>query len=129
MESSPKPRRPIFQPYVPVHRRNKVPIEETAVTPPPPLPTASPRASPKDDAEVKRRGRGQFRAPITEENGNDNGSANTSAPSLIEPENTAVVAREVNKERTVEDRTKNSENQLLFILLIGKASCGINTES
>lgn len=57
-----KPKRPVFQPYVPVHRRNQ-PEKATATSPP-----TSVRASPKEETEVKRRGRGQFRAPLNEEN-------------------------------------------------------------
>ncbi|KAL9538923.1 hypothetical protein MBANPS3_010583 [Mucor bainieri] len=66
-----KPKRQAFQPYVPVHRRNQAEI--TAVPSPPP----SVRASPKEDTEVKRRGRGQFRAPLTEDNNNE-GISNSS---------------------------------------------------
>ncbi|KAK4514612.1 uncharacterized protein ATC70_002212 [Mucor velutinosus] len=57
-----KLKRPAFQPYIPVHRRNQV--EKATVPSPPP----SARASPKEDTEVKRRGRGQFRAPLNEDN-------------------------------------------------------------
>lgn len=60
MEGSTKPRRPVFQPYIPVHRRNKTPAEETLVE--------TPRVLPKVEPEVKRRGRGQFRAPSIEDN-------------------------------------------------------------
>ncbi|KAL7316473.1 hypothetical protein PS15m_005559 [Mucor circinelloides] len=59
-----KPKRPAFQPYIPVHRRNQA--EKVTVQPPPP----AVRASPKEETEVKRRGRGQFRAPLNENNEN-----------------------------------------------------------
>lgn len=84
METSPKPRRPIFQPYIPVHRRNKVPTEETATTPPSP-PVTSPRTTSKDESEVKRRGRGQFRAPTNDDIGN-NGNKSISTSSQVDPE-------------------------------------------
>lgn len=58
-----KPKRQAFQPYIPVHRRNQVEKAAAPVSPPPPV-----RASPKEDTEVKRRGRGQFRAPLNEDN-------------------------------------------------------------
>lgn len=61
MESTTKPKRPVFQPYIPVHRRNKTPVEVSVVS------TPSPRPSPKEEPELKRRGRGQFRAPLTED--------------------------------------------------------------
>lgn len=61
MESTTKPKRPAFQPYIPVHRRNKTPVTETAISTPPPRPTL------KDEPEVKRRGRGQFRAPTSDD--------------------------------------------------------------
>ncbi|KAI9246840.1 hypothetical protein EDC94DRAFT_626893 [Helicostylum pulchrum] len=61
MESTTKPKRPVFQPYIPVHRRNKAPVEVPIVS------TPSPRPSPKEEPELKRRGRGQFRAPLTED--------------------------------------------------------------
>lgn len=57
-----KPKRQAFQPYIPVHRRNQV--EKTTAPSPPP----SVRVLPKEDTEVKRRGRGQFRAPLNEDN-------------------------------------------------------------
>lgn len=59
-----KPKRPAFQPYIPVHRRNQA--EKVTVQSPPP----TVRASPKEETEVKRRGRGQFRAPLNENNEN-----------------------------------------------------------
>lgn len=58
-----KPKRQVFQPYIPVHRRNQ-PEKVIAPSPPP----TSVRASSKEETEVKRRGRGQFRAPLNEEN-------------------------------------------------------------
>ncbi|KAF1802877.1 hypothetical protein V8B55DRAFT_1353525 [Mucor lusitanicus] len=59
-----KPKRQAYQPYVPIHRRNQ--MEKAAVSPTPSPPPV--RSSPKDDTEVKRRGRGQFRAPLNEDN-------------------------------------------------------------
>lgn len=60
MESSPKAKRPIFQPYIPVHRRNQ---PEQTITQP-----TTTRITTRDDLDTsKRRGRGQFRAPSTEE--------------------------------------------------------------
>ncbi|CEP11600.1 hypothetical protein [Parasitella parasitica] len=56
-----KSKRSVLQPYIPVHRRNQ-PEKATALSS-----LASTRTLPKEEAEVRRRGRGQFRAPINEE--------------------------------------------------------------
>lgn len=69
-----KPKRAAYQPYIPVHRRNKAAVEETTSAP------TSPRSTPKEEAEVKRRGRGQFRAPSSE----DVNSTSTSTSSSID---------------------------------------------
>lgn len=60
MESSPKPKRPNFGPYIPVHRRKQ---QEQPSLPKP----VKARPIPSDDSDVKRRGRGQFRAPSTDD--------------------------------------------------------------
>jgi hypothetical protein len=77
MEGSPKPKRPIFQPYIPVHRRNK--SEQTVAQ------TPTNRIINRDDIDTsKRRGRGQFLAPSTEDNVTiSNSSSDISEPTEI----------------------------------------------
>ena len=57
MEGESKSRRPVMQPYVPVHRRNQQQSVPSISS------TRHSASSIKDENDVKRRGRGQFRAP------------------------------------------------------------------
>lgn len=110
-----KPRRPIFQPYIPVHRRNKQPEEEA------PSPASSPRATPKEESEPRRRGRGQFRAPSSDDFLSSN---NTSTANSQDSSKSDEVTVQVYK-----SSSKNQQKGKLKQMLLGKFCHRNNSKS
>jgi hypothetical protein len=94
MEGSPKQKRPVFQPYIPVHRRNK--LEQSVAQ------TPTTRIVTRDDIDTsKRRGRGQFRAPSTEDN------VTISISSSDNSESTEISACSINSSKDVKSFGEN----------------------
>ncbi|RCH84482.1 hypothetical protein CU098_009479, partial [Rhizopus stolonifer] len=99
MESINKSRRSIIQPYVPVHRRNKQ-EQHSSIAPLPTSRSSSTINVNKDESDIKRRGRGQFRAPSNDSINNLTGleEAENSKSELVD----IYESKEKNKDDSLE---------------------------